>query len=531
MIKEIYIKNFRSIKELSFEPKKLNAIVGANSAGKTNILKALDLIIGEGWTTKAKVAKELFNDTARPILIEVKFDTPINIPYGQPGATLEVYGLRLKMTLNPLACTTFLINGNDEEKFMSDEFKKKCHFIYIPSQRDLRDELRVSQWTMLGKMMKMVYENYVSFKGNEDTLKEEFEEAIQPAKDFLQHDFSATTQKASFTTFSESFIKHCEKNSAGLAKTFEPHLNIYNLNWFYKTLQISVHENEGLHFDAEDVGAGVQNLILLSIFQTYAELNKGNVIFGIEEPELYLYPHAQRELYSNFINLSGQSQIFYTTHNPNFIDAYRAYEIFMVKYNATDGTSMLEKNEGVVNPQVFQTQRFKIYTHFSPERNELFFANYTILVEGDSDKIFWSTLLEDKWGIDLNKKGISIIECGGKGGVIYFTGVMRLMGIDCFHAIWDRDTASDGDAQGQLPYAIANGKGLELDPNLERFLASHNITVRTGTQGSKVDKAYAMAISLTPETIPTELNVIKDLFITPAPASTPVTVAEDDDEF
>lgn len=75
-IQKLTIKNFRSIKELTVEPKNLCALIGPNSAGKTNILKALDLVIGEGWTTKAKVARELFYDTAQPIAIEVSFTNP-----------------------------------------------------------------------------------------------------------------------------------------------------------------------------------------------------------------------------------------------------------------------------------------------------------------------------------------------------------------------------------------------------------------------------------------------------------------------
>ncbi len=57
MISTINISNFRSIKELYVEPKNLSALIGPNSAGKTNVLKAIDLVLGEGWTTKAKVAR------------------------------------------------------------------------------------------------------------------------------------------------------------------------------------------------------------------------------------------------------------------------------------------------------------------------------------------------------------------------------------------------------------------------------------------------------------------------------------------
>lgn len=61
-IQSLTIKNYRSIKELNLEPKNLCALIGPNSSGKTNILKALDLVIGEGWTTKAKEAVAIIFD-------------------------------------------------------------------------------------------------------------------------------------------------------------------------------------------------------------------------------------------------------------------------------------------------------------------------------------------------------------------------------------------------------------------------------------------------------------------------------------
>ncbi|MFQ5493487.1 MAG: ATP-dependent endonuclease [Candidatus Dojkabacteria bacterium] len=135
-----------------------------------------------------------------------------------------------------------------------------------------------------------------------------------------------------FKKFSDTFKKYCKTNSAGLANSFEPSLDIYNLNWFYKTLQIHVKEDlPNKVFDSQEVGAGMKNLLMISIMQTYSELMGGKVIFGIEEPEIYLYPQAQRSLYKSFQEISASSQILYTTHNPNFIDASRAYEVYPLR--------------------------------------------------------------------------------------------------------------------------------------------------------------------------------------------------------
>ena len=58
MISYLYIKNFRSIKELEIFPEHLCALLGPNSVGKTNILKALDTekeSVCNHWLNLAKI--------------------------------------------------------------------------------------------------------------------------------------------------------------------------------------------------------------------------------------------------------------------------------------------------------------------------------------------------------------------------------------------------------------------------------------------------------------------------------------------
>ena len=74
-LSKLIISNYRSIKELSisFEKGK-NIIVGKNNAGKSNIIKAIDLILGESSPTWHKsdniTVNDFFNgDTSKPIFI------------------------------------------------------------------------------------------------------------------------------------------------------------------------------------------------------------------------------------------------------------------------------------------------------------------------------------------------------------------------------------------------------------------------------------------------------------------------------
>jgi AAA15 family ATPase/GTPase len=513
-ISQIEINNFRSIKELIIIPGSLSALIGPNSAGKTNILKALDLVLGEGWTTKAKVARELFNDTSKPIVIKITFSSPITF-VNKKGYDVNVESIRMEMALEPELSVRTSINDDDSRPFYdNDQFKKLCHFILIPSERQLGAELRVSQWTMLGKLMKLVYENYISkYADDENSLKTTFAEKIKPAKDFLEDDFDPN--EITYKKFVDTFKKYCKENSAGLANEFDPVLDIYNLNWFYKTLQIHVKEKfPDKYFDSEEVGAGMQNLLLISIFQTYSELMGGKVIFGIEEPEIYLYPQAQRALYKNFIELSQNTQIFYTTHNPNFVDAVRPEDLILLRKDEAQGTFALDK-DAKFNTENAEKQKYRIYTQFNPERNEIFFARKVLFVEGDSDKILFSTLCEKRWGINIDEKGVSIISCGGKGGVSYFVGVCKLIGFGDYFAVWDKD--KDLDKPELLNTTNTDGNGLEIDPNLEGFLG-----LPQGDDVDKVKNAHEWASDGT-KNIPTEFEKVKNFLEHEGILSAPVS--------
>lgn len=513
-IKTLTIKNFRSIKALSIEPKNLCALIGPNGCGKTNILRALDLVLGEGWTTKAKVARHLFHDPLHPITIEVNFDSPIEFE-NKKGYQVSVSSIKLEMTLDPELSAKTTINGG-ETFYDQDKFKRLCHFILVPSERQLTFELSVSHWTMLGKLMKLIYENYISkYSGDEQNLKNDFAEKIKGAKEFLEDDFS--TDEVTFNKFVNTFKKHCKENSSGLANEFEPVLDIYNLNWFYKTLQIHVKENfPDRHFDCEDVGTGMQNLLLVSIFQTYAELMGGKVIFGIEEPEIYLYPPAQRALYNNFIELSRETQIFYTTHNPNFVSASRPDDIVLIRKEMEYGTYKLEKDR-YFNSQTAADEFHRIYTHFNPERNELFFAKKVLLVEGDSDKILFITLCKEKWHFDLDNTGVIIISCGGKGGVNYFVGICKLIGLNNYFAIWDQDPGEEYKPKVDLLSDLTKtSRGLEIKENLEKYLG-----LPSSDEASKIKNAYEWAKTIEEAKIPTDFNIIND-FLKDQTTSTPV---------
>lgn len=85
-IKEIRIRNFRSIIDMTLYPKDMNIIVGLNDSGKSNILKALNLFFNNQTdenspfdfrTDYSKLAPKRKNK-ASEIIIQIKFEIPSN---------------------------------------------------------------------------------------------------------------------------------------------------------------------------------------------------------------------------------------------------------------------------------------------------------------------------------------------------------------------------------------------------------------------------------------------------------------------
>lgn len=524
MINKIHIENFRSIKQLDFEVKNLCSLIGPNSAGKTNILKALDILIGETYPTERAFNKDDFfmRDTKKTICIQVWFQAFLNRvrltkcdgsgkDYCLPISFKLTHTKNESVSFGATKFTVFDKNGN--EFYGSSDARDQISFIYIASDRNLKKQMSISNWTLLGKILKKIDENFRKKNTNQELgeLEKSFRAAMEEPKKILE---SETDNDLSYKNFKQEFLKICEDNTKGLASNFVLDLKIYDPLFYYKTVQIIGNEDLG-EFNIDELGSGVQNLVLLSLFRTYAKIMKNKAILAIEEPEIYLHPQAQRKLFHSFIELAylekekNGTQIFYTTHNQNFVDASRTDESIIIFKEKGRGTYKLERSP-LITASSLKADRFKIYTHFNTERNELFFAKKAILVEGNSDKILWSTLCQHKWNIDIDKECVSIIECGGKGGVIYFIGVCRLLGIRNYFAIWDQDSEkSFNDEFKNLECSIKSGHGFEIPNNIELFLRN-KFPKSIFRDKHKIEDAYNWAINVKLDEIPQEFKLIKN---------------------
>ena len=178
--------------------------------------------------------------------------------------------------------------------------------------------------------------------------------------------------------------------------------------------------------DAASAGALVRGI------ETCCEAGQAGTIVLIEEPELFLRPHTQRYLYRLLRELaSAGNQVIYSTHAPAFLNVARLEEFALVERPA-DGVTR------IVQPEPLEPEEeFRVMSEFDAERSELFLSRAAILVEGRTERLALPFVFR-ALGHDVDRESISIVECGGKAGILLFVETCRAVGVP-FVVLHDRD--------------------------------------------------------------------------------------------
>ena len=162
-----------------------------------------------------------------------------------------------------------------------------------------------------------------------------------------------------------------------------------------------------------------------------------NVIIIFEEPELYLHPQREKELFSCFIELKKYGVTFYiTTHSSNFVSLQHYRSICIVRKNEEFGSRVFQYSGKLFKGD--EVQNFNMNYWINPDRSALFFAKKVILVEGQTDKVVLGYLAKE---IGTYKYDYSIIECGSKSVIPQFIRLLNAFKIP-YVAVYDKDNHS-----------------------------------------------------------------------------------------
>jgi predicted ATPase len=213
--------------------------------------------------------------------------------------------------------------------------------------------------------------------------------------------------------------------------------------------------------------------------------NLRRFVLLIEEPELYLSPHAQRHLFRVLRSLARQgNQILYSTHAPVFLTVDRMEELALVRHHATRGTTLYQPEP------LAEAEAFRVLSEFDSDRAELFLARAALLVEGRTEKMTFPLVFE-ALGIEPDKEGIIVVECGGKGNMPLFARVCNACGVP-YVVVHDRDAM-----KGQRPVEserVVNEQILEVAGRRRTVVLTPDFEAVSGVdgrgRGRKPRKAY-----------------------------------------
>ena len=454
LLTKVRIQNYRSIKDAEFAPSTLCALIGGNNCGKSNALKAIDLILGDRWPTTRAVEDKDFHGYAEEseIVISLWFDIEREVR-GDVGDPATFTGVQFNVSRYKRRSgrhkkgdlkADFVCIDNDgnavtvlkrspgsnrphpQPAKVSEEIRSALPAVMVDVDRNARHHLSGAQYSILGRMLHSVSK---SLKGDAERFAE-FREKFEAARQVLRTD--------DFLTLQAQIVKNLEAHTGitGVKITLDE-VDPINL---YKSFSVLFQDPETPHpVDAERMGSGIQSAVVISLLQAYRTIHKDAAILLFEEPELFLHPHGRRHLYRLLTDLAADgTQVLYTTHSQDFVDLERIDAVRLVSKTADDGTVVKAPHRAPISEDV--RKKLKQIKQFSSPRNEIFFAESVVLVEGPTEVGAIAALSEMMpEPIEFDRLNCSVIEVNGKENLPMFIKMVLALGKEVL-AVYDTDS-------------------------------------------------------------------------------------------
>lgn len=450
-LSKLYVKGFRNFKEATVNFNNQSLIIGANDVGKTNLLYALRILLDRGFSDLDLELKEsdfyAYEETNEVIITAFFEDIKEECILSKMKGDISGDGkLVIKYQATKGEDYKFFCGKSDADEDLHEYaipyYRKVLNIKYINSKRDF--------WGYINKTKNQLLQQ----------AKEERSPETIEADDALYKQISDKLQDVDSQIPELSYVKNAtEQINEELNK-----LAIHNQEQkvvfdtastdtdsvINKISITSKHGDKKLLIGGE----GRLNQIYLSLWASQnriSEYSNEVSILCVEEPEAYLHPHQQREL-ARYLCQVLKGQVILTSHSPYIVCEFSPNSIMRL-YKDDQETKVASDGCSSVIEEGFDGFGYRM----SVIPAEAFFADCVILVEGQSELIFYKTLAK-QIGIDLDRLNISILSVEGVGFNTY-AKILGALGI-----YWVARTDNDiFKIQHQDAYRFAGiERGLEL---------------------------------------------------------------------
>lgn len=440
-INSIKIKNYRNYENFYMKFKEgLNVIIGANNAGKTNLLHAINLLkdldIDIDDFNKSNLIKKYNNDYRKESpIIEIEYEifheiseddendesiikllpflglnkiNDIRNSQGDTSKYLVVANIKLKYELNKkylkdycelvknvkdlneyLNCLELMqkhyewniCNGMDDSNIDKKSISNIFKIDYIEAERNTNDVYYETK-NEINKYIKEE-ENMKKVKDLATIISEEMEKGI---KEVLQK--------------IDKVVNEDEKNEIGLK---DGNVSIK------QGIKYKPDISSGYQIDVRDTaleyiiplshnGVGYNNLINIYMLLKLVELRPGQDfrILCLEEPEAHLHPAMQYKLFKYIKKIDDENklnqQIFVTTHSSNITSVAGIENMYMLDYNRDSNQAVnISLLEQLNNKE---DSKKHIMKFLDVTKSDMLFAKKIVLVEGLAEKLILPKFME-----------------------------------------------------------------------------------------------------------------------------------------
>ncbi len=274
-------------------------------------------------------------------------------------------------------------------------------YFYIPAVKDVNEDLKVLKTNPFGEIISWLTQNITA----------EIEKDFKSKTEVIFNDAMKEVDKDKNGKSKIAFLN--EQLNANLVASLDCKLE---LKFGIPRLSDIIfpfpqlYANDGYYSLINLKGNGLQRLCIISLLRTYNDVKKltenieRNVIIAIEEPEIYLHPPIKRATYKLLRSLSQKrDQIIYSTHHGYFVSVEHFDELRLfrklkgekpvTKIYEFGIDELIKYYDKCYKKSVEEKSLRHRFAHICDEtKNEGFFANKIVLIEGETEKVCFTNL-------------------------------------------------------------------------------------------------------------------------------------------
>ncbi|MYL57491.1 AAA family ATPase [Virgibacillus halodenitrificans] len=454
-ISKLNIKNFRCFDDIDIEFNEgINVLIGSNNAGKTTVIKALELIFNRSKPktlaiddfnkkidlstppeiTVTATLQSSQNDTKDDKAIVASWLTKLDAPweatltykfflpeqeqrtYQEEYAKLtnqkEQWAL-LELTLKRYVSRIY--GGNISNRLKAEgEYLEKIHCETLDALRDVESKMFTGRNTLLKQLLLHFKDTSLGENQNESFNDDQSQEDT-----FTYHSEKLVGNLISKINQKE-VLDFAEKTGASVGGT--PALDgSLKESDVLSALRLIIKDQTGIEIPIINNGMGYNNLIFISLILSkfkmitsidYGENAKTFPILLIEEPEAHLHPALQY----NFLKFLSEEiktqtfsrQIFITTHSTQITSAVGLDSIICLEKDGSGKVSAKYPSRVFSDSKEDQKSKKYVERFLDATKSAMLFSNSVLLVEGMAELILLP-VLSKKNGYDLDKHHVSLV--------------------------------------------------------------------------------------------------------------------------